>query len=54
MIPWGYLARRILSLVPVVGVVISIVFFAMRVAPGDPAEAMLGLYASPSAVADLR
>jgi peptide/nickel transport system permease protein/oligopeptide transport system permease protein len=34
--------------------VISIVFFAMRFAPGDPAEAMLGLYASPSAVADLR
>jgi peptide/nickel transport system permease protein/oligopeptide transport system permease protein len=54
MIPWGYLARRVLSLVPVVVVVISIVFFAMRVAPGDPAEAMLGLYASPSAVADLR
>jgi peptide/nickel transport system permease protein/oligopeptide transport system permease protein len=54
MIPWGYLARRILSLVPVVVVVISIVFFAMRFAPGDPAEAMLGLYASPSAVADLR
>lgn len=54
MIPWRYLVHRLLTLVPVVVLVISIVFFAMRLAPGDPAEAMLGLYATPRGVESLR
>jgi ABC-type dipeptide/oligopeptide/nickel transport system permease component len=54
MIPWRYLTRRVLSLIPVVVVVVSIVFFAMRLAPGDPAEAILGLYATPRAIETLR
>lgn len=50
----GYIARRLLSLIPTLFIVGSIVFFAMRMASGDPAIAMLGSSATAESVAQLR
>ncbi|MFC7397587.1 ABC transporter permease [Chelatococcus sp. GCM10030263] len=46
--------RRAANVVPICLIVFTIVFFLMRVAPGDPAVAMLGDYASKEAVEALR
>jgi ABC-type dipeptide/oligopeptide/nickel transport system permease component len=48
------LAARLLQLVPTTVGALVLVFFLMRVLPGDPAAAMLGTNATPQAVADLR
>jgi peptide/nickel transport system permease protein len=45
---------RLLQLVPTTVGALVLVFFLMRVLPGDPAGAMLGTSATPQAVADLR
>jgi peptide/nickel transport system permease protein len=45
---------RLLQLVPTTVGALVLVFFLMRVLPGDPAAAMLGTNATPQAVADLR
>jgi len=45
---------RLLQLVPTTVGALVLVFFLMRVLPGDPAAAMLGNNATPQAVADLR
>jgi peptide/nickel transport system permease protein len=45
---------RLLQLVPTTVGALVLVFFLMRVLPGDPAAAMLGTNATPEAVADLR
>src|SRR5205085_12082375 len=45
---------RLLQLVPATVGALVLVFFLMRVLPGDPAAAMLGTNATPQAVADLR
>ena len=37
-----FLARRILSTVPVLVIVALIVFLMLRLAPGDPAAAIVG------------
>jgi ABC-type dipeptide/oligopeptide/nickel transport system permease component len=49
-----YIAYRILSAVPVLLIVLTIIFVLARVLPGDPARAALGDYASASAVEALR
>jgi len=49
-----YATRRLLSSLPVFFCVITIVFFVVRVLPGDPAQAALGDYASREAVEALR
>ncbi|MBS3766461.1 ABC transporter permease, partial [Candidatus Bipolaricaulota bacterium] len=49
-----YILRRLLILVPVVLGVSIIVFFIMRIGPGDPARLMLGPRASHEAVKSLR
>lgn len=49
-----YIIRRLIRAVPVLFGVITIVFMLMRLAPGDPAQTMLGEYATREAVADLR
>jgi ABC-type dipeptide/oligopeptide/nickel transport system permease component len=41
-----YIARRVLLVVPTLLAVLTLVFILMRVAPGDPAIAILGPYAS--------
>jgi len=50
----GYIIRRVLISVPILLAVLTIVFLLVRVAPGDPAQAILGDYASKEAVEALR
>jgi len=50
----GYLIRRILLAIPTALGVLTAIFIVMRVAPGDPAEVILGEYASQEAVEALR
>jgi ABC-type dipeptide/oligopeptide/nickel transport system permease component len=45
---------RLLQLIPTTVGALVLVFFLMRVLPGDPAAAMLGTNATPQAVMDLR
>jgi ABC-type dipeptide/oligopeptide/nickel transport system permease component len=45
---------KLLQLIPTTLGALVLVFFLMRVVPGDPAAAMLGTNATPQAVADLR
>jgi peptide/nickel transport system permease protein len=47
-----YVARRILIAVPMLLGAMSIVFFAMRILPGDPCVAMMGDQATTEALAD--
>jgi ABC-type dipeptide/oligopeptide/nickel transport system permease component len=49
-----HLANRLLQLIPTTVGALVLVFFLMRVLPGDPAAAMLGTNATPQAVADLK
>src|SRR5260370_23504290 len=48
------IASRLVQLIPTTVGALVLVFFLMRVLPGDPAAAMLGTNATPQAVADLR
>jgi ABC-type dipeptide/oligopeptide/nickel transport system permease component len=49
-----HIARRLLLAIPTLLAVFTIIFIIVRVAPGDPATAALGDYASAEAVATLR
>ena len=49
-----YIASRLLLAIPTVLAVLTLVFFVVRVIPGDPATAALGDYASQEAVEALR
>ncbi|MCD5408236.1 ABC transporter permease [Candidatus Bipolaricaulota bacterium] len=51
---WAYALRRILIAIPTLIAVYTLVFLFVRVAPGDPAVAALGDYASQEAVEALR
>src|SRR2546429_8301981 len=48
----NYVLRRVLVAVPMLLGAMSIVFFAMRVLPGDPCVAMMGDQATTEALAD--
>lgn len=48
------IAKRAVNIIPICFFVYTIVFFLLRIAPGDPATAMLGDYASAEAVANLK
>jgi peptide/nickel transport system permease protein len=50
----SYLIKRVLALVPVLGVVAVVVFLLIHLTPGDPAAVILGPDASPADVAALR
>ena len=50
----GYLARRLFMLIPVLFGISIIVFFIMALIPGDPAQAILGSYATAENLAKLR
>ncbi len=50
----SYLVRRVLLTIPILLAVLTLVFLLVRVAPGDPAVAALGDYASQEAVEALR
>ena len=43
----GYLIRRILAAIPVMGVVALFVFLLLRLTPGDPAAIIAGDNATP-------
>src|SRR5580692_1318060 len=49
----SFVARRLLQLVPVAVGVTIIVFFLIHLIPGDPARTILGIHATPKAVAIL-
>ena len=50
----GYVGQRVALSVPVFLSVVTIIFFVVRVLPGDPAQAALGDYASHATVEALR
>src|ERR1700712_6089362 len=50
----GYIFRRALEVIPTVLLVLTLVFLAVRVMPGDPAIAALGEFATPDAIALFR
>ncbi len=50
----SYIIRRVLVAVPTLLVVLTLVFLLVRVAPGDPATAVLGQQASKQAIENLR
>src|SRR5215207_6868968 len=50
----GYLVRRILATIPVMGVVALFVFSLLYIAPGDPAAVIAGDQATPADVERIR
>jgi ABC-type dipeptide/oligopeptide/nickel transport system permease component len=51
---WRYVVGRVAQLVPTLALVTVLLFTGLRLLPGDPAEIMAGLEASPETVARLR
>src|SRR6266487_321706 len=49
----SFVGRRLLQLVPVAVGVTIIVFFMIHLIPGDPARTILGIHATPKAIAIL-
>lgn len=49
-----YIAKRLWSLIPVMFVVATLVFFLVHLTPGDPASVILGSDAPQEAIAELR
>ena len=50
----NYALKRMISAVGIMWAVATIVFFAMRIVPADPAEVVLGDYATPAAIEAFR
>src|SRR5918994_6388891 len=50
----GYLLRRVLAAIPVMGVVALFVFLLLRLTPGDPAAIIAGDNASPEQLERIR
>jgi len=50
----GYIARRIVAVVPVLGLVAVFVFLLLRLTPGDPAAVIAGDNANSQQVAEIR
>lgn len=50
----GYLGRCLIQLAVTVIGIVTVAFFLMRAIPGDPAQYMLGDYATKEALATLR
>ena len=49
-----YVVKRLLLVPPTLIGAVTLVFVAIRLAPGDPATVLLGAFATPQAVAELR
>lgn len=49
----SFVGRRLLQLVPVAVGVTIVVFFMIHLIPGDPARTILGIHATPRAIAEL-
>ena len=50
----SYIIKRILQMIPVLLIITVIIFFGMRLIPGDPAVTMLGDHATPQALEEMR
>jgi peptide/nickel transport system permease protein len=50
----GFVLKRVLSTIPVMGVVALVVFLLLRLSPGDPAAVIAGDYATAEQVAKIR
>ena len=50
----GYLVRRVLAAIPVMGVVALVVFLLLRLTPGDPAAILAGDNATPAQLERIR
>jgi peptide/nickel transport system permease protein len=50
----GFIIRRLLATIPVMGVVALFVFLMLHLSPGDPATVIAGDYATPADVARIR
>src|SRR5260221_5487769 len=50
----GYIVRRVLMAVPVMGVVALIVFSLLYLTPGDPAQVLAGDHATPEQIEQIR
>jgi peptide/nickel transport system permease protein len=50
---FGFVGKRAVQVVPLLAVALFVVFVLVRLAPGDPARALLGLGATPKRVARL-
>jgi peptide/nickel transport system permease protein len=51
---YGFIAKRLLATIPVMGVVAVVVFLMLRLAPGDPAAVLAGDVASPEDIKRIR
>ena len=49
-----YVLKRVVSLIPVLLGISFIVFFLIRLIPGDPAATLLGVHATPESIKELR
>jgi peptide/nickel transport system permease protein len=49
-----YISLRVLDAIPTTILVLTLVFFALRILPGDPARVALGEFATPDQIAALR
>lgn len=49
-----YLFRRLLLVIPTILGAVTLIFILIRVTPGDPAEVLLGEFATPETVAEVR
>lgn len=50
----NYIIKRVLQMIPVFIIVTIVIFFMIRLIPGDPAAVMLGSKATPEALASMR
>ncbi|MEA4920406.1 MAG: nickel ABC transporter permease [Clostridiaceae bacterium] len=51
---WKFIAKRLVSMIPVLLGVTLIIYLIMNMAPGDPAKVILGEQATPEQIAELR
>ncbi len=51
---YKYFVNRVILAVPTVLIVVTLIFFSLRILPGDPADAILGEYATPETLHELR
>ncbi len=51
---FGFVVRRILSTIPVLGMVALLVFLMLRLTPGDPAAVLAGDNGTPQQIAEIR
>jgi len=51
---YAFIARRLLSTIPVLGIVAVLVFLMLRLTPGDPAAILAGDAASPEQIIQIR